>query len=410
MPTPTTRLQRSNDNSFTVTNTAAPLPYWLVYTTLIAIFVITNTTHHCIAIVMASYNTMIQGPGRPRKQGGPWTTAENDRLAFLVNQYVNKSQVHWVEIAREHGTRDAKQCRERWDNHLKPGLNREKISDAEGEIILKWVRDHGKHWAPLGRIVNRPENMVKNYFYQENKKAERGVIKNRRQENRRASHGRLSTSVPMSRDNSGSSSHQTYGRSSASPTYAHAQTEYHPANADYNNHRAAGSYYPYQPAPQYPGFQYSSRRTSVASNVTNPPSLTPDSGSPAESPRAEIPYPQGQLPLPQYIPPYLPPYPIEMPLSSPHDIAEGAGHKRTNSASSQGSFYSMHPHSPTSRPIITGFMDRQRPLLPPLTAFNALLPLRDSRHTQQSSRPDEDEESARKRGSDARMSISNLVD
>lgn len=348
---------------------------------------------------------MIQGPGRPRKQGGPWTTAENDRLAFLVNQYVNKSQVHWVEIAREHGTRDAKQCRERWDNHLKPGLNRDKISDAEGEIILEWVRNHGKHWAPLGRLVNRPENMVKNYFYQENKKAERGVIKHRRQENRRASHGRLSTSVPMSRDNSGSSSHQTYGRSSASPVYPPVQNEYHPAAADYNNHRAAGPYYQYQPASQYQPYQNTSRRTSVASNVTNPPSLTPDYGSPAESPRAELPYPQGQLPLPQYIPPY----PIEMPLASPHDIAEGAGHKRSNSASSYGSFYSyMHPHSPTSRPILTGFVDRQRQLPPP-TAMNAALPLRDRRHTRQSSPADEDEESARKRGSDARMSISRII-
>lgn len=397
------RPQRAHNAPTTLpaTNTAARLPYQLVCTRLIAIFIITNTTHHCIAIAMTGYGTMMQGPGRPRKQGGPWTTAENDKLAFLVNQFVNKSQVHWVEIAREHGTRDAKQCRERWDNHLKPGLNREKISDAEGDVILKWVRDHGKHWAPLGRLVNRPENMVKNYFYQENKKAERGVIKHRRNENRRASHSRLSTSVPMSRDNSGSSSHHTYGRSSASPTYAPAQAEYHPAN-----HRAAGPYYPYPSASQYPAHQYPSRRTSVASNATNPPSLTPDQGSPAESPRAEIPYPQGQFSLPQYMPSY--PQPIEMPLSSPHDIAEGAGHKRSNSASSYGSLYSnIYPHSPTARPIPTGFLDRQRQL-PPLTAFNALA-LLDRRHTRQTSRSDDGEEPARKKGSDARMSISNLL-
>ncbi|KAG6353945.1 hypothetical protein INS49_005202 [Diaporthe citri] len=363
---------------------------------LIVIFIVINTTHHCIAIVMASFGTMNQGPGRPRKQGGPWTTAENERLTFLVNRHESiKSQLHWVEIARNHGTRDAKQCRERWDNHLKPGLNREKISAEEGVYILDWVKENGKRWAPLGREIKRPENMVKNYYYQEHKKSERGITKHRRHGSRhRPLHDRLSSSVPMSRDNSSSSSHQAYGRSSASPVYASAPNDY--------NHRVAGQYYQH-----YTPYDYSSRRTSVASVMTNPPSLTPDHGSPAESPRAgaEIPYPPGQFALPSYHP-----QPVEIPLSSGHYlVVEGAGHKRSNSASSYGSFSMAHPHSPTSFPIRIGFLDRQRQ--PAVQAPSIATPAFSDRRPTQPSPPRNSEQAASnsRKNLDVRMSLSHIL-
>ncbi|KAL1866308.1 hypothetical protein Daus18300_006769 [Diaporthe australafricana] len=295
---------------------------------------------------MESFGTMNQGPSRPRKQGGPWTNAENERLQHLVGRFVNKSQVHWVEIARDHGTRDAKQCRERWDNHLKPGLNREKIGEEEGAMILKWVEENGKHWAPLGRLVNRPENMVKNYYYQEHKKNERGV-RHRGQESRRRS--RQASSVSMSRNNSSASSHDAFAshdvygtRSSMSPIYA-------PAAHDYRQQAT-----PHYPVPHYASYQhqsqYQSRRTSNASIITNPPSLTSDHGSPAESPRAsaEMPYPPGQFALPAYQR-----YSTLPKLISPRDVLEGAGHGRTNSQSSYGSV--TLPHSPDSLSYHHGF-------------------------------------------------------
>lgn len=344
---------------------------------------------------MASYGRPRQGD-RPRKHGGPWTTAENELLTYLVSRCPSAAQLHWVEIARDHGTRDAKQCRERWDNHLKPGLNREKITDDEGDQLLQWVREHGKHWAPLGRMVNRPENMVKNYFYQENKKAERGITKHRhRLRNRlREQQDRLPASTPMSRDNSAASSHQPYGRS-ASPMYA-------PAPVDYNNQGAAGPYYPASP---YAPYQYPSRRTSVASIITNPPSLTSDHGSPAESPRAgaDIPYPPGHFALP----PYQYPPPVDVPLASHHGLAaEGAAHKRSGSASSYGSVSLLHPLSPITMPIRTAFPDR--PMQPPPKSPTTAIP---SRWTAQlaSGRNPEQPPSASRKDSDTRMSIWNVI-
>lgn len=352
---------------------------------------------------MASYGATNQGPGRPRKQGGPWTNQENERLQHLVNRCVNQNQVHWVEIAREHGTRDAKQCRERWDNHLKPGLNRDKITPEEGQRLMAWVRQNGNRWAPLGRYMNRPENMVKNYWYQENKKAERGLTKNKRHESRRrASHGALPGSVPMSRDNSGSSAHQLYRRSSGSPMYS-------PVHADYNSHRAPGPYYPaaqHSYAPYQTPYNYSSRRTSVASIATNPPSLASDHGSPAESPRAgaELPYPQGQFSLPPW-----PPQPMDIPLTSPHDLAEGAGHKRSDSAGSYGSTFSaaLATHSPVALPILT--TDWQK--LAPMQSATATSPSFGDRWSARPSRPEKPEQgpSNPRKGSDPRLSIAHLI-
>ncbi|KAH8772869.1 hypothetical protein F5883DRAFT_549785 [Diaporthe sp. PMI_573] len=346
---------------------------------------------------MEGYPATNQGSGRPRKQGGPWTTAENDRLQWLVTRCGNQNQVHWVEIAREHGSRDAKQCRERWDNHLKPGLNREKITPDEGQRLMAWVAQNGNRWAPLGRYMNRPENMVKNYWYQENKKAERGLTKNKRHESRRrTSHGVLPGSVPMSRDNSGNSSCQPYGRSSVSPMYA-------PAHVDYNNHRAPGPYYQ-TPQQNYPSYHYSSRRTSVASIVTNPPSLASDHGSPAESPcGAELPYPPGQFALPHW-----PPQPIEMPLTSPLGLAEGAGHKRSDSAASYGSTFSaaLATHSPVTLPIPTGFPERQR--LPSMQASPSFDDRWSARLPSRQEQPEQGPSGSRK-GSDPRLSISNLL-
>ncbi|KAK2602659.1 hypothetical protein N8I77_009173 [Diaporthe amygdali] len=351
---------------------------------------------------MASIRTMNQGDGRPRKTGGPWSVAENERLKMLVDRCANKTQVHWVEIAREHGTRDAKQCRERWDNHLKPGLKRDKILDPEGAVLLQWVREHGKHWAPLGRAMQRPENMVKNYYYQEFKKTERGVRPKKREMRHHAS--QRQDSVPMSRGNSSSSSYQPFGRSSMSPMYA-------PAAHDYgNNHQA-----PYYPSGQHhANYQYPSRRTSIASIITNPPSLASDHGSPAESPRAaaEIPYPQGQFALPPFQRGVSGPK-----LLSPQEMLEATGHKRSNSASSYGSLMAL-PHSPISLPIRTGFStpaygdsaQRNRDRHAPVFSPSANSGFFDNRFDRRSPpRNAEPSPSNSRSGSDTRMSISSLL-
>ncbi|ROV87513.1 hypothetical protein VSDG_09916 [Cytospora chrysosperma] len=276
---------------------------------------------------MTSFDGMNQGQARASKYGGPWSTQESQRLEFLVAKYTGPaSQVHWVEIAREHGTRDAKQCRERWDNHLKPGLRRDKITDQEGAYIMEWVSRQGKHWAPLGRAMGRPENMVKNYWYQEHKKLERGG----RQK------GRVS-SPTMSRSDS-SSSHNAYGAPSVSPTYP--SHSYHQGISptftcpQYYQQAPTHHSWSFSHSPSLSSRQYQPRRVSDASALEQTPSLASDHGSPVESPRTApgVPYPHGQFTLPTYLPPNQQPD-----LLSPKELLERAQHRRSASSSSYGS-------------------------------------------------------------------------
>lgn len=49
-----------------------------------------------------------------------WTTEEHDKLAYLVQKW--GSEKNWAKVAEEMPGRTGKQCRERWLNHMKPGI------------------------------------------------------------------------------------------------------------------------------------------------------------------------------------------------------------------------------------------------------------------------------------------------
>ncbi|OBA29174.1 hypothetical protein HANVADRAFT_20317, partial [Hanseniaspora valbyensis NRRL Y-1626] len=62
--------------------------------------------------------------------------------------------------------RTPKQCRERYHQNLKPNLNKEPISEEEGERIDYMVGKYGKKWAFIARSLNngRSDNTVKNWW------------------------------------------------------------------------------------------------------------------------------------------------------------------------------------------------------------------------------------------------------
>lgn len=49
-----------------------------------------------------------------------WTLDEHDRLAYLVAKW--GSEKNWAKVAEEMPGRTGKQCRERWLNHMRPGI------------------------------------------------------------------------------------------------------------------------------------------------------------------------------------------------------------------------------------------------------------------------------------------------
>ncbi|KAI8958522.1 hypothetical protein F5Y11DRAFT_34441 [Daldinia sp. FL1419] len=93
---------------------------------------------------------------------GPWTHREDEILKEIVEQ---QGALNWVKIAQRVQTRSPKQCRERYHQNLKPGLNHSPITPEEGAIIEKMVCSMGKRWAEIARALNnRSDNAVKNWW------------------------------------------------------------------------------------------------------------------------------------------------------------------------------------------------------------------------------------------------------
>lgn len=101
--------------------------------------------------------------GHEPKAKRPWTEEEDNQLRALTQRH---GVGLWATIAQSIPGRTGKQVRERWLNHLSPGVVKRPWSAEEDRIIINTHLRYGNAWSKIAKLLNgRSDNSVKNRFY-----------------------------------------------------------------------------------------------------------------------------------------------------------------------------------------------------------------------------------------------------
>ncbi|OHT11224.1 Myb-like DNA-binding domain containing protein [Tritrichomonas foetus] len=94
-----------------------------------------------------------------------WSDDEDNLLRQAVSQFKGR-EIKWEVVARNVPRRNMKQCRERWEFHLNPNINKEPFTPSEDRHIITQQRKLGNRWTIIAeQLPGRTSSSVKNRWY-----------------------------------------------------------------------------------------------------------------------------------------------------------------------------------------------------------------------------------------------------
>eukprot|EP00824_Muranothrix_gubernata_P014062 TRINITY_DN29141_c0_g1_i1.p1 TRINITY_DN29141_c0_g1~~TRINITY_DN29141_c0_g1_i1.p1 ORF type:complete len:253 (-),score=35.37 TRINITY_DN29141_c0_g1_i1:54-773(-) len=89
-----------------------------------------------------------------------WRAEEDELLASAVRK---RGAGSWNLVCTLVPGRSAKQCRERWHNHLDPNVCKRAWTDHEDKVLLRYRRQLGTSWSRIAsHLPGRTDNACKN--------------------------------------------------------------------------------------------------------------------------------------------------------------------------------------------------------------------------------------------------------